>query len=290
MLAEAPLVYYIHEPFSVTHPPGRGICNLRFTNWFTLINYENEFLLFRHQKHPKLRYNWLAAVKSCAPTHAHYAQIFNDYRTFKRLRHKGARTLVKDPIALFSAEWLARRFDMAVVVMIRHPAAFVSSIKKLNWSHPFSHFLKQPLLMKTILYPFEAEIDEYARNEKGIIEQGVLLWRITHHAIRGYRERHKNWIFLRHEDVSRSPMEEFQALYDKFGLELTSRALSTISEYSKIGNPKDSDAVVGSEATLRRDSRSNVLNWKERLTPAEIETIKEGVRDLSPVFYSDEDW
>ena len=31
--------------------------------------------------------------------------------------------VMKDPVAVFSAPWLARHFDMNVVVMIRHPGA-----------------------------------------------------------------------------------------------------------------------------------------------------------------------
>jgi hypothetical protein len=80
------------------------------------------------------------------------------------LRHRlnGSAALIKDPFAFFSSEWLAERFDMAVVVVIRHPAAFVSSIINLNWSHPFSHFLEQTLLLNERLVPFEDEIREYA--------------------------------------------------------------------------------------------------------------------------------
>jgi hypothetical protein len=31
-------------------------------------------------------------------------------------------------------------------------------------------------------------------------------------------------------------------------------------------------------------------NWKNRLTPTEIKTIRERVEDISKVFYSNEDW
>ena len=40
--------------------------------------------------------------------------------------------LLKDPIACMSSEYLHREFEMDVVIIIRHPAAFVSSLQKMG--------------------------------------------------------------------------------------------------------------------------------------------------------------
>ena len=63
-----------------------------------------------------------------------------------------------------------------------------------------------------------------------------------------------------------------------------------ILEYSDVGNPADIDARLGSEMTLKRNSGLNVWNWKNRLTPTEIKTIRERVEHVSNAFYSDADW
>jgi len=88
---------------------------------------------------------------------------------------KNIRPLIKDPIALFSAGWLYKRYNVQPIVMIRHPAAFCGSLKVANWPHPFSHFLEQPLLMETHLYPFKEEIERFAAEEMDIVDQAVLL-------------------------------------------------------------------------------------------------------------------
>jgi hypothetical protein len=75
--------------------------------------------------------------------------------------------LIKDPIALFAAEWLADVFGVRVVVLIRHPAAFAASLKRLNWTHPFGDFLAQPLFMRDLLAPFEEDIRRFAAAELG---------------------------------------------------------------------------------------------------------------------------
>jgi len=65
MLAEAPSVFYIHEPFSVTDPPSRGICNAEFKHWFTYITPENESYYYEAIKNTiKLKSDWMGALKT----------------------------------------------------------------------------------------------------------------------------------------------------------------------------------------------------------------------------------
>jgi hypothetical protein len=290
MIAEAPGLFYIHEPFSVSDPPGRGICSAEFKYWFTYITWENEADFYRPIKNMiDLRYDIVAALKSIKSV-KEIGDLETEYRQFSKHRLQGSVSLIKDPIAVFSSEWLVQRFNMTVVIVIRHPAAFVSSIKKLNWKHPFSHFLQQPLLLKNVLYPFQTEISEYAAKEHDVIDQAILLWRLIHYTIIKYQQDHKDWIFVRHEDLSREPLCAFENLFGKLHLEFSPHIATVIEYYSGTANPSDVFAPVGSESTLKRNSKLNVLNWKNRLTSAEIRKIRSKVEDISVAFYSDEDW
>jgi hypothetical protein len=56
--------------------------------------------------------------------------------------------------------------------------------------------------MSDYLYPFESDIRAFAESEHDIIEQATLLWRILHHMILPYQEKHQDWVFIRHEDIS----------------------------------------------------------------------------------------
>ena len=85
-------------------------------------------------------------------------RMARDWSRFARSRRRRATPLMKDPIALFSAEWLADTFDMRVLVMIRHPASFATSIRRRGWRHRFADFLEQPLLMRDLLAPYADEI------------------------------------------------------------------------------------------------------------------------------------
>lgn len=181
MLALSPSVGYIHEPFNMTHKP--GVCGAKFDYWFTYITKENESLFYRDIENTlSFRYNLTGELNGLRAL-KEASRIFKEYKKFVLHRFHNARPLVKDPIAFFSSGWLAETFDMNVVVLIRHPAAFAGSLKKLNWCHDFSHFLKQPLLMRDHLSPFEDEIREYADHRKNIIDQAILLWKIFHATI-----------------------------------------------------------------------------------------------------------
>jgi hypothetical protein len=258
MLATAPSVAYLHEPFHIHHDP--GMCAARFENWFTYVCPENE-APYREPIGRMLR-------DACDRSGAAW---------YRRSR---VRPLIKDPLAVFSAPWLAARFATRNVVLIRHPAAFAGSLKEQRWTHPFAHFLRQPLLMSQHLQPFADDIRSFARDERDVVDQAALLWNVIHAMILGYQEAHPDWIYVRHEDLSRDPVEGFRYLFDRLDLELGEASREAIVAHS-----------FGAASThLQRDSRANVDTWRTRLTPAEIERVKERVWDVSRRFYSEEEW
>src|SRR5436190_552737 len=76
------------------------------------------------------------------------------------------------------------------VLLVRHPAAFAASVKRLHLRHPFGDFLAQPLMLRDWLGPFRAELEAFARAEQEIVDQAILLWNVIHHALAAYRARH----------------------------------------------------------------------------------------------------
>jgi hypothetical protein len=191
-------------------------------------------------------------------------------------------------MAFFSAEWLAQAFGFQVVVLIRHPAAFVCSLKRLKWYFPFNDFLRQPLLIDGPLHPFKAEIEAAAHNPPDIIGQAALLWKIIYARAWVYRQEHPDWIFLRHEDISLDPVGKFRFLYEALGLVLTPAVERHIREYSSDSNPKD--RPNGTATFLKRDSKENIFGWKKHLRPADIERARRITRDVSALFYSESEW
>jgi hypothetical protein len=284
MLAAGESVGYIREPFSILHR--RGILDAPIRLWFPYVCAENEDpYLAAVRDMLAFRYRTAASVRGVR-SGMDAAKVANDVFQWERYRTQRARPLLKDPIALFSSEWLAERFHMRVLVLIRHPAGFASSLQRYRWTHPFDHFLRQPLLMRDRLEPFRQQIEEFARTEHDCLDQAILLWNVIHHTIRDYRERHPDWLFRRYEDIGARPLPEFDRLYGELGLDFSPAAQRAISEHSKTTNPQEArDARV-----LKRDSRAAVRTWTTRLSPEEIDRVRRGTQGIAGAFYSDADW
>ena len=279
MLKLAPGVGYLHEPFNPLTPP--GMSSAPFDRFFVSVTPANEAryeaglartLRFGYAVGPQVR-----ALRS--PREA--VSAAHDAASFARNRIRRARPLMKDPIALFSAEWLAERFGMDVVVTVRHPAGFVSSVTRIGWRQDFTDLVGDERLVA-----FDEDIRAQAENPGDLFTQTILLWRICYALVDGYRQRHPEWHFVRHEDVSRDPVPEYERLYRGLGLEFTERARREIESATAATNPAEADWRHG----VRLDSRANVKGWRSRLSAEEIEQIREQSRDVWPLFYGDEDW
>lgn len=282
MIAKAPSVHYIHEPFNISALPCS--CGVRFPYWFFYVTPDNESYYRGHIEH----------TLGSSLNRYKVANLITQLMKTKRLRvlldFAGSlttvRPLVKDPLALCSAEWLAWAFDMDVIVVIRHPAAFVNSYKQLGWSHPFSHFMSQPLLMRDQLSSFQAEISEYVNHEHDIIDQSSLLWRLLHHIIGNYQRVHPDWCFVRHEDLVLDPQSGFRAIFDRLELTFGEQVRRAILKYSElVGLDR-----VGNPYTLRRNGEKATQAWRTELTPKEIERIRGQVVDIADQFYCQGEW
>ncbi len=283
-LALAPNTGYIQEPFNVEE--GFPYYESPLDHWFQCVCEENgEEYREAIDRVIRFRYPLLRnLLHSSSPRDV--ARALRDCWRMLLHRLAGRVPIVKDPIAFFSAEWLCSTYGMRVLVLVRHPAAFCSSLKIKGWGFDFSNFLDQPLLMERYLGRFEEEIREQAEVKRSIMEQAILLWRCIYGTVGLYAREHPEWLYVRHEDLSVDPLGEFESLFDELGLEFTRDVREGILESSGSHNP--AEQRPGDE--FRRDSRANVENWKRRLDPAEVRRIRTGTEDVWVEFYDDSEW
>ncbi|MCI0574961.1 MAG: sulfotransferase [Chloroflexi bacterium] len=287
MLATSPGLAWLDEPFS-RKKHSQGICAADFPYWFTYISKHNE-AFFRKPIQDTLscRYNLTAELPSMWQWR-HLRRVIREYRSFVTYQARCARPLIKEPTGLFMAEWLANTFGAQIVVLIRHPAAFVNSRLRLGWPHDFNDFLAQPRLMNDHLACFEEEIRDFAAHPHDLIDQLSLLWKLLYHTAAWYRRCYPDWLFIRHEDLARDPIGGFQALFQKLDLDFSAAVQQMIQEYSDPANP--AEVPVSQWKSLKRHSQASVGIWKERLTATEIERVHACVNEVARVFYSDEEW
>lgn len=284
MLAADADTAYVSEPLNVLHRP--GVFRVPVKRWYLYINRENEAdYLPAFQELLDFDYHTLAEIRSIR-SYKDFLRMLRDFGIFYIGSMHGQRPLLKDPFAVFSAPWFAERLGCRVVITLRHPAAFVSSLKRLNWSFDFRDLLEQPLLMRDHLGQDRAEMQ--AMQAGDILGQAALLWRMIYRVVHEMRAGGADYILARHEDLSLDPVPGFKDLYQRLGMEFTPHVEQMVLRSSGSGNP--GELSKNKVHSVKLDSRLNLGNWKKRLTAAEIARIRRMTEDVSHLYYSDEEW
>jgi hypothetical protein len=291
MLALPGQFHYLHEPFNPDHPLQKEMFNIRMSRYMMYVtedleDYEEKY--FKPIK--KLIEGKCSFIEgpSSRRTLKDFIRVFHKKKESETYYKLHVPPLIKDPIAIMSAGWLARTFDIDAIVMIRHPAAVVASMKRLNWSfEPLNWALSQPLLLRDYLFPYEEELKEVSVKNADIIDRIALLWKIIYFVVLKYKEVYPDWHFIRHEDLARDPLLRFEELYGKLGLNFTDDARRKIDEYSSSKNPTQSSEK---NKELALYSNATTSNWKKALSAEEVERIRNRVEDISRYFYEDGDW
>lgn len=285
MLALAPGVGYVHEPFNPVRWP--GLTRRPLPHWYLYVCEENEGA-YLDLIDDVLRFRYPAGNLLALRDLRHLAQAAAEWPLSLVHRLRGARALLKDPIALMSTEWLSRRFDARVVVMIRHPAAFAGSLKRLDWKFDFRNWADQPLLLRDLAGPFADRIRTAAAEDGDVIDQAVLMWNVIHHVIRDFRDRHPHWAFVRHEDLAEEPVKGFRDLFERLDLAWDRTAERIIVRSSTDESRREVPTYL--HRTVRRDSRAARWTWLRRLTAEERARVREGTAEVATAFYDEGDW
>ena len=285
MLAASGEAAYVNEPLNVDHP--RGILAVPVDSYYTYITHQNEHeYLAPFRDTLALRYRLvpeLAALRSAKQ----FARMWQRWARYTCARLRGRRPLLRDPFAIVSAPWFARRLGCEVVVVVRHPLAVVSSAKRLSWRFDFRHLLRQDLLMRDLLSPFRAEMEAMITRPPDVVAQNALLWKVLYHAASEHLRTLPDARLVRHEDLSIAPLGEFERLYAQLGLSFSARARDAIERSSASTNPSEMPRTR-SDAT-KLDSVANLTNWRHRLRPDEVSEIRSVTTDVAARFYPDGD-
>lgn len=291
VLSTAKGMRYVHEPFNI-HIKRKKPLTTPFKYVFQYLNeYETSKL---NEEAKYYLFNFYKTNFSITYKRFINLRSYDEFKTFVKdfkSRKLNKYTVFKDPMAIMSAEWLYVNFNVDVIVLIRHPAAFIASLKIKNWYFDFNNILLQEELVNKHFIEYKDEIKNLMNKDKNIIEQGILLWNIIHKVILNYNNKYnKEWYFIRHEDLSKDPIKEFQKMFNFLELEFDKRVKSYIVEttQSQISN----EVIFNSSKIedVNRNSSENIKTWKKRLTNEEIVKIKLGTEKIWKQLYSESDW
>jgi len=286
MIASGGQVAYISEPLNVWHRPGVLRVPVKF--WYTYICEHNESAYLNSLNETILfNYHLLEEIKSLRSV-KDTLRMGRDASIFMRGKVLNQRPLLKDPFAVFSAPWFSKRLGSQIVTVVRHPAAFASSLKRLRWSFDFRNILSQPLLMEEQLDPFRSQMEAHLHQPVDVIEQASLLWRMIYLVVQRYKEMNPAFLVLRHEDLSTNPIEEFRKLFDSLGLAFSPRIQERVRASSSSQNPAERPDETVYAVDL--DSKANMYNWKQRLSKEEITRVHKLTGEIASHWYPDREW
>jgi hypothetical protein len=283
-ISQHPSVRYEHEPFNTFDP--NPMFGLKINDLYS--HYESsgqqpeireafDRLLFSGRIRESVNLCRAKGLSRYTP-----AQFFRQLFSTPRQR-----ILLKDPVALLSADWLYRTYPCRVVCMIRNPLGFAASQKKAGWDMDFDHLRRQEALMRGRLKPFSADLERVCAHPEDfdLLDRAALLWNVLYSVVLAYKKEYPQWLFLRHEDVARSPHSAFRKVFDFLDLELT----PAIQEYIAAYTSSQNSAHARSTKYQPRDSRALVHAWKEILTRDESARVDAQTRKIASRFYDDEE-
>jgi len=284
MLAADALTAYVSEPLNVLHRP--GVFRVKVKHWYQYVCEDNgSDYLPAFQDLLEFDYHLWDEIRSLR-SRRDFLRMGRDFLIFYNGLMRGQRALLKDPFAVFSTPWFARHLNCKIVTTVRHPAAFASSLKRLDWLFDFQDLLDQPLLMRDHLEKYREEMQSMKTDD--VIGRSALLWKMIYCAVHETHEQNPDFIVVRHEDLSRDPVAGYRDLYQLLDLEFTPRVEKIILNSSSSENPVELSRkkVHG----FKLDSRANISIWKKRLSDEEINRIRKITEESSALYYSDAEW
>jgi hypothetical protein len=275
MISASKYYFYVHEFIN-------PVCLFQKTQPFQKYHYIDEHNIHRYepilQKLNSLTYK--SEMEKNIIKHT-VKETVQSFYSMKRRVLGYPKPLLKEPNACFSSDFLAQRYGWKVIILVRHPAAVAASFNRVEWPSDLDRILQQ----KTLIQKYFSEIPLEKYRDR--LEKISLLWLMVMSVLTRFLEKNKDWILVRHEDLCRNPLGEFEKIFEKLNIFFSKKMKNKIisSTQSETVTPENKNPFH-----LKRNSRKLACAWQGQLTAEEIEKIKSIVRPVSDHYYSDQDW
>ncbi|MEO1205506.1 MAG: sulfotransferase [Pseudomonadota bacterium] len=282
VIGEAPGAFYVYEPFN----DDVG-AHLRFPERFIELTDANAPPYARHLDqlvslgHLPTRMGLALRGTGERWMPAQSRNVSGRLAARRLLRHRKDfirphRVCIKDPVAFFSAPWIAERYDADVIVLVRHPCGVVSSYLELNWASELDAILDRSL--PDHAGALRDEIEDYRQGPRDLVGDLILQWKIFTTITLDWQSRFPRWTFIVHDRLCETPHEHFDAVFDRIGLRFTDRARASIAKRN--GKTDATDERLARQHDHNRDSRAIVGAWRGKLKPDVAGRVLEATEDL----------
>ncbi|EAW35728.1 sulfotransferase family protein [Lyngbya sp. PCC 8106] len=191
--------------------------------------------------------------------------------------------IIKDPIGCLMCEYLYVHFGVKPVIIVKHPASFVASIKRVDFKLGPDQFSDQPYLIQDY---FKNEVDFLTKDWSDPLLATAALWRVIYKVLLEQSKQYPNWKVITHEQLSQEPILVFKQLYEDLSLPWSKSVENKIVKQTQ-GN-KSAEARKGRVQDFKRNSADIFKMRRESLTLEERKSIFEMTEDVALQIYSRE--
>jgi hypothetical protein len=184
------------------------------------------------------------------------------------------RVVAKSVHAPLAAEWLARAFDVDVLVLLRHPANVLASWLELDLPDRDRGLDRLPAVRRRYIAPWGIALPGPTALERAVWHLGLMTAALEEAAA-----RHPQWTVRLHEDLCVDPAERFQALFTTLGLDWSEAVAAALEAGDR----------PGAGFALQRRSSEAADAWRTRLGATELEALRRGLADFPLQHWSADD-
>lgn len=244
-------VDYIHEPFN----PDCGIPGINIP--FRYLDPESESRTREHSSIEDL-FDYRTKLRTGiypedGPGRRFLKRIVGSrgpfYYRLAKLNPFRKHVVVKDPIGCLLTEYLSIHHGVKPIILVRHPAAFVSSHMRLGWPARLGALRMQDELCQRY-FPDNGSLADTGDPVRDLAR----LWAALHTVLADLIRRHPDWPVIRHEDLSTAPVDTFREVYARFALPWSDRIERRVRAFTTADN--SSEARPNRVQDFRRDSSS----------------------------------
>ncbi|MGF1492532.1 MAG: sulfotransferase [Microcoleaceae cyanobacterium] len=280
-------VDYIHEPFN----PQCGVPGI--TEWYRYVrpSLDTEMMQHYHQLTQQI-FSYNFSLRTNVPANDPWQrrvvkQLIGSrgpwYLRMAKLNPFHQAAIIKDPIGSLMAEYLYTHFKVKPVIVVKHPASFIASIKRVNFRPSPDKLNDQPYLIQDF---FADEAEVFARDWSDPVLAAAAFWRIVYKVLLEQASRYPDWRVLTHEQLSQAPVETFKQLYSDVELPWSESIHQKILKQTQ-GN-LSAEARKGRVQDFKRNSADIFKLRRDSLSLQERQSIFEIVKDVALEIYSED--
>jgi hypothetical protein len=151
----------------------------------------------------------------------------NSYRWLRLFPN--LRTIIwKDPLACFTADHVAKRHDVDVLVTVRSPWAVAGSFKRMEWTFDLSDLTAR---LRQSGFDFSGPKALADQSLHASVINGALLWSVVYSTLANWAQSNPRIRFVNLENVVDSPVATYARLYKLLALDWSDRIAVKITKY-----------------------------------------------------------